>query len=123
MTALLRQRDELVGWQKTVGRMLPAHQSLEAAQLQRPHIDLRLIDQLEFVPLKREPQIGLDVSAYAARYARQVHTVHPDASLAQLGLDPAPRAIIDAVWKKEEGHLINRPGFVRPARSMSQIGG
>lgn len=32
-------------------------------------------------------------------------------------------AITDAVWRKEEGHLINRPGFVRPARSMSQIGG
>ena len=32
-------------------------------------------------------------------------------------------AIVDAVWKKEEGHLINRPGFVRPTRSMSQIGG
>jgi GTP 3',8-cyclase len=31
--------------------------------------------------------------------------------------------ITEAVWKKEEGHLINRPGFVRPARSMSQIGG
>jgi cyclic pyranopterin phosphate synthase len=29
----------------------------------------------------------------------------------------------DAVWKKEEGHLINRPGFVRPDRTMSQIGG
>ena len=28
-----------------------------------------------------------------------------------------------AVWKKEEGHLINRPGFVRPERTMSQIGG
>ncbi len=33
------------------------------------------------------------------------------------------QSIINAVWKKEEGHLINRPGFVRPARSMSQIGG
>ncbi len=33
------------------------------------------------------------------------------------------RTIVEAVWKKEEGHLINRPGFVRPARSMSQIGG
>ncbi len=33
------------------------------------------------------------------------------------------RTIIAAVWKKEEGHLINRPGFVRPERSMSQIGG
>lgn len=33
------------------------------------------------------------------------------------------QTIVDAVWKKEEGHLINRPEFVRPARSMSQIGG
>lgn len=28
-----------------------------------------------------------------------------------------------AVAAKEEGHLINRPGFVRPARTMSSIGG
>lgn len=32
-------------------------------------------------------------------------------------------AIVSAVWRKEEGHLINRPGFVRPERTMSQIGG
>lgn len=32
-------------------------------------------------------------------------------------------ALLDAVWKKEPGHLINRPGFVRPSRTMSQIGG
>ncbi|MEK7251060.1 MAG: GTP 3',8-cyclase MoaA [Bacteroidota bacterium] len=32
-------------------------------------------------------------------------------------------ALVAAVWKKEEGHLINRPGFVRPERTMSQIGG
>ncbi len=31
--------------------------------------------------------------------------------------------LLDAVWKKEPGHLINRPGFVRPSRTMSQIGG
>jgi len=31
--------------------------------------------------------------------------------------------IIDAAWVKEAGHLINRPGFVRPKRTMSQIGG
>jgi len=31
--------------------------------------------------------------------------------------------ITEAVWVKEEGHLINRPGFVRPERTMSQIGG
>jgi len=28
-----------------------------------------------------------------------------------------------AVWAKEAGHRINEPDFVRPARSMSQIGG
>lgn len=32
-------------------------------------------------------------------------------------------AIVAAVWKKEEGHLINQPGFVKPERTMSQIGG
>ncbi len=37
--------------------------------------------------------------------------------------DEIKEAIINAVWKKEEGHLINRPGFVRPERTMSQIGG
>ncbi len=31
--------------------------------------------------------------------------------------------ILKAVWVKEEGHLINQPGFVRPERTMSQIGG
>jgi cyclic pyranopterin phosphate synthase len=37
--------------------------------------------------------------------------------------DEIRTAIVAAVWKKEEGHLINRPGFVRPERTMSQIGG
>jgi len=31
--------------------------------------------------------------------------------------------IIAAVWKKEAGHKINEPDFVRPTRSMSAIGG
>ncbi len=31
--------------------------------------------------------------------------------------------IIAAVWKKEAGHKINQPDFIRPARSMSAIGG
>jgi GTP 3',8-cyclase len=31
--------------------------------------------------------------------------------------------IRQAVWQKEEGHLINRPDFQRPSRPMSQIGG
>lgn len=37
--------------------------------------------------------------------------------------DEIADALISAVWRKEEGHLINRPGFVRPDRTMSQIGG
>lgn len=31
--------------------------------------------------------------------------------------------LMEAVRNKEEGHLINRPGFERPARTMNQIGG
>ena len=31
--------------------------------------------------------------------------------------------IRDAVWRKELKHRVNDPGFVQPARSMSQIGG
>jgi len=31
--------------------------------------------------------------------------------------------ILAAVWKKEEGHKINQPEFVKPSRSMSSIGG
>ena len=31
--------------------------------------------------------------------------------------------ILAAVWQKEEGHLINQPGFIRPVRTMSRIGG
>ncbi len=31
--------------------------------------------------------------------------------------------IIAAVWKKEPGHKINQPDFVKPTRSMSAIGG
>jgi cyclic pyranopterin phosphate synthase len=37
--------------------------------------------------------------------------------------DHVARVIERAVWLKEEGHLINQEGFVRPAKSMSQIGG
>ena len=32
-------------------------------------------------------------------------------------------SILAAVWKKEAGHKINQPDFVKPARSMSAIGG
>ncbi len=31
--------------------------------------------------------------------------------------------ILAAVWKKEPGHKINQPDFIKPARSMSAIGG
>ncbi|HEV2034517.1 MAG TPA: GTP 3',8-cyclase MoaA [Candidatus Dormibacteraeota bacterium] len=37
--------------------------------------------------------------------------------------DAVCQVIERAVWLKEEGHLINKAGFVRPAKSMSQIGG
>lgn len=33
------------------------------------------------------------------------------------------KVITEAVWKKEKGHLINDPGFERPDKTMSQIGG
>jgi cyclic pyranopterin phosphate synthase len=31
--------------------------------------------------------------------------------------------IVAAVWKKEAGHKINQPDFIKPDRSMSVIGG
>ncbi len=37
--------------------------------------------------------------------------------------DEIARVIVDAVWKKEAGHRINQPDFVKPERTMSQIGG
>ncbi|HKV86727.1 MAG TPA: GTP 3',8-cyclase MoaA [Candidatus Dormibacteraeota bacterium] len=37
--------------------------------------------------------------------------------------DHLGRAIETAIWHKEEGHLINQPGFIKPAKNMSQIGG
>ena len=37
--------------------------------------------------------------------------------------DRIGEAIEAAIWKKEEGHLINQEGFVKPPKSMSQIGG
>jgi len=39
------------------------------------------------------------------------------------GDDVIKQVIRGAVSGKEEGHLINRPEFVRPTRTMSQIGG
>src|SRR5712675_128871 len=32
--------------------------------------------------------------------------------------DHLGRAIESAIWRKEEGHLINKPGFIKPAKSM-----
>jgi cyclic pyranopterin phosphate synthase len=37
--------------------------------------------------------------------------------------DHLGRVIETAVWRKEEGHLINQPGFIKPMKNMSQIGG
>src|SRR3954454_13642459 len=37
--------------------------------------------------------------------------------------DDLEQIVRDAVWRKELKHHVNDPGFVQPARSMSQIGG
>ena len=37
--------------------------------------------------------------------------------------DHLGQVIEGAVWHKEEGHLINQPGFIKPGKNMSQIGG
>jgi GTP 3',8-cyclase len=37
--------------------------------------------------------------------------------------DSIARAIEAAIWQKEEGHHIGETGFIKPAKSMSQIGG
>ena len=37
--------------------------------------------------------------------------------------DHLGRVIETAIWLKEEGHKIDKPGFIKPAKSMSQIGG
>ncbi len=39
------------------------------------------------------------------------------------GDETIKQVIIGAIQKKERGHLINRSGFIRPSRTMSQIGG
>jgi len=31
--------------------------------------------------------------------------------------------VVAAVWQKEEGHKIGQADFIKPAKSMSQIGG
>lgn len=46
--------------------------------------------------IKREPMLGVDVDAYARRYAEQIARIMPAASPQSLGLDGAPRALIDA---------------------------
>ena len=51
--------------------------------------------------IKREPMLGTDVAGYARRYTNYVDASRPGASLTDLGLDPAPRAIVDpglGVW-------------------------
>ncbi|MCL8206567.1 MAG: GTP 3',8-cyclase MoaA [Actinomycetia bacterium] len=37
--------------------------------------------------------------------------------------DELAAVVRDAVWSKWAGHLINRPGFVKPERTMHRIGG
>jgi len=37
--------------------------------------------------------------------------------------DSLGRVIEAAIWQKEEGHHIGQVGFIKPTKSMSQIGG
>ena len=37
--------------------------------------------------------------------------------------DQIREAVVAAVWQKEEGHKIGQADFVRPGKTMSQIGG
>jgi rhamnose utilization protein RhaD (predicted bifunctional aldolase and dehydrogenase) len=51
--------------------------------------------------VKRKPLFGRDVDAYAREYRSEVTRHRPGASLHALGLDPAPRVVVDAqlgVW-------------------------
>jgi rhamnose utilization protein RhaD (predicted bifunctional aldolase and dehydrogenase) len=51
--------------------------------------------------IKREPMLGTDVDAYARRYEAYVAAAKPGRTAAECGLDPAPRAVLDArlgVW-------------------------
>jgi rhamnose utilization protein RhaD (predicted bifunctional aldolase and dehydrogenase) len=47
--------------------------------------------------IKREPLLGTDAAEYARRYRAYVAAARPGAALADLGLDPAPRAVLDPV--------------------------
>jgi len=44
-------------------------------------------------------------------------------SAARASDDSIARVIEAAIWRKEEGHRIGEAGFIKPAKSMSQIGG
>jgi rhamnose utilization protein RhaD (predicted bifunctional aldolase and dehydrogenase) len=51
--------------------------------------------------VKRKPLFGRDVQAYAREYRSEVGRHRPGSSLKALGLDPAPRVVVDAqlgVW-------------------------
>jgi cyclic pyranopterin phosphate synthase len=50
---------------------------------------------------------------------------HPVRDLLRSGGSDADLALLvrQAVWAKRAGHGINDPAFLRPARSMSMIGG
>ena len=58
----LGQADELLGQQLAAGRMVPADQRLERGDPSRPQVDLRLVEQPEFAPVKREPKAQFHVA-------------------------------------------------------------
>src|SRR4051812_50167692 len=79
-TALLRRRDELVGRNAPVQRMLPAHQSLKAGDriVLQPHD--RLVDEIYIAGLQCLAQLAVYVDAAAA---------HPECRLLELDVNPA----------------------------------
>jgi rhamnose utilization protein RhaD (predicted bifunctional aldolase and dehydrogenase) len=87
---LLLQRQEGAEWQAYARRA-----DLAAVNAEGPATPQHAVF------IKREPLLGADIAGYAERYLRYVAAAYPGKSPADLGLDPAPRVMIDArtgVW-------------------------
>src|SRR5205085_10138248 len=57
---LLRKRDEMLRLDESEARLVPANQRFEPDDLSRRDFHLRLVIELEFLPLHRAPQRGLE---------------------------------------------------------------
>ena len=88
---LLRRRDEAVRRDQPAHRMPPAEQGLEAADLARPDIDQRLVEDLEFLLHDGAPQVGLQLvpGLHADVHLRLEEPEGP----APIGLRPVQRQV------------------------------